>query len=239
MKQWSRNIEIILIAYTLSLSIHTHTHTHMYTHTHTHTHTHIYIKGFLVAQMVKNLPATQETWVWSLVRTTPLFNPCLTRGHSLQECFRLNLERSWPAGKPEGDVDSQVWPAAASFLQVVNLPIRHGPSLHVSLCLGENLCWLQVPCRTEGMLVNMTVRDPLSWRALLTGTSISGTLSPRVKAVTGMGLSHLHVTVSIEDTDAEDHWSVGKVNGPPSFWTLHCKNHKSQSSERIKWGFLF
>ena len=42
-------------------------------------------------------------------------------------------------------------------------------------------------------------------RALLTGTSISGISSPRMKAVTGMGLSHLHVTVSTEYTDAEDH----------------------------------
>ena len=187
--------------------------------------------------MVKNLPATQETWVWSLVRTTPLFNPCLTRGHSLQECFRLSLERSWPAGKPEGDVDSQVWPAAASFLQVVNLPIRHGPSLHVSLCLGENLCWLQVPCRTEGMLVNMTVRDPLSWRALLTGSSINGTSSPRMKALTGMGLSHLYVMVSIEDTDAEDHWSVGKLTDHLHSGLFTAKITKAKAVKELNGGF--
>ena len=30
---------------------------------HTHTHTHIYIWASLVAQLVKNLPAMQETWV--------------------------------------------------------------------------------------------------------------------------------------------------------------------------------
>ena len=36
-------------------------------------------------------------------------------------------------------------------------------------------------------------------------SNISGTSSPRMKSVTGMGLSHLHVMVSIEDTYAEDH----------------------------------
>ena len=34
------------------------------THTHTHTHTHTIIAwASLVAQMVKNLPAMQETWI--------------------------------------------------------------------------------------------------------------------------------------------------------------------------------
>ena len=31
-------------------------------------HTNIYIKGFLVAQAIKNLPVLQETWVQSLGR---------------------------------------------------------------------------------------------------------------------------------------------------------------------------
>ena len=49
------------------LNSHTHTHTHTHTHVlymyyiHIHTHTHTQ-----VAQLVKNLPAMQETWVWSL-----------------------------------------------------------------------------------------------------------------------------------------------------------------------------
>ena len=48
-------------------------------HTHTHTHTHtrtptvlIFIYIFLAAQMVKNLPGMQETWVGSLGREVPL-----------------------------------------------------------------------------------------------------------------------------------------------------------------------
>ena len=32
----------------------------------------IFIGAFLVAQMVKNLPAMQETWVWSLDQEDPL-----------------------------------------------------------------------------------------------------------------------------------------------------------------------
>jgi len=45
--------------------IHTHAHTHSHTHTHTHTHT-LTHKASLVVQMVKNLPAMQETQVQSL-----------------------------------------------------------------------------------------------------------------------------------------------------------------------------
>ena len=50
---------------------HTHTHTHAHTHTHTHTHTHLFVLfgtlkmgnlgASLVAQLVKNPPAVQET----------------------------------------------------------------------------------------------------------------------------------------------------------------------------------
>ena len=39
-----------------------------YTHTHTHTHTHVYV----VAQLVKNWPAMQETPVQFLGREDPL-----------------------------------------------------------------------------------------------------------------------------------------------------------------------
>ena len=45
-----------------------------YTHTHTHTHTRIYVYlwASLVAQMVKNLPAMQETWIKSLSQNDSL-----------------------------------------------------------------------------------------------------------------------------------------------------------------------
>ena len=47
---------------------------HACTHTHTHTHTHTNTYGWasLVAQMVKNLLAMQETWVQSLCLEDPL-----------------------------------------------------------------------------------------------------------------------------------------------------------------------
>ena len=38
-------------------------HMHMHIHTHVHVHIHIHIWAFLVTQMVKNLPAMQETQV--------------------------------------------------------------------------------------------------------------------------------------------------------------------------------
>ena len=44
-------------------------------HTHTHTRTHtvlIFIYIFLAAQIVKNLPGMQETWVGSLGQEVPL-----------------------------------------------------------------------------------------------------------------------------------------------------------------------
>ena len=49
----------------------------IYIHTYTHTHTHIYIYikfwgASIVAQLVKNLPATPETWVQSLGWEDPL-----------------------------------------------------------------------------------------------------------------------------------------------------------------------
>ena len=48
------------------MGIHLYITEYMYTHTHTHTHTHTLIWASLVTQMVKNLPAMQETQVQSL-----------------------------------------------------------------------------------------------------------------------------------------------------------------------------
>ena len=49
---------------------------YIYTHTHTHTPTHIciymYIWASLMPQMIKNLPAMRETWVWSLGWEDPI-----------------------------------------------------------------------------------------------------------------------------------------------------------------------
>ena len=41
-------------------------------HTHTHTHTYTHIWASLVAQLVKNPPAMQDTWVQSLGWENPL-----------------------------------------------------------------------------------------------------------------------------------------------------------------------
>ena len=43
----------------------------IHTHTHTHTHTHVY-QGSLIAQLIKNLPAMQETLVQFLAQEDPL-----------------------------------------------------------------------------------------------------------------------------------------------------------------------
>ena len=51
---------------------HTYACTHARAHTHTHTHIYIYAWASLMAQMVKNLPAMQETWVRFLDWKDPL-----------------------------------------------------------------------------------------------------------------------------------------------------------------------
>ena len=48
--------------------VHTHAHTRAHTRAHMRAHTHI----SLVAQLVKNLPAVQETWIQSLGWEDPL-----------------------------------------------------------------------------------------------------------------------------------------------------------------------
>ena len=58
----------------LCVCVYTHTHTH--THTHTYIYIYIYIFGYamasLIAQLVKNLPALQETLVQFLGQEDPL-----------------------------------------------------------------------------------------------------------------------------------------------------------------------
>jgi len=58
-EQLNNNNNIYIYIY-----IYSYIHTHMYTHTHTHIY--IYNLASLVAQMVKNLPAMQDTRIWSL-----------------------------------------------------------------------------------------------------------------------------------------------------------------------------
>ena len=41
-------------------------------YTHTHTHTHLYIRASLIAQLIKNPPAMQETLVQFLAQEDPL-----------------------------------------------------------------------------------------------------------------------------------------------------------------------
>ena len=47
-------------------------HTHIHTNKHTHTHTHRVTVWLKVAQLVKNPPSKQETWVRSLGWEDPL-----------------------------------------------------------------------------------------------------------------------------------------------------------------------
>ena len=66
-----------------------------YTHMHTqyiYTHTHTYIRASLVAQMVNNLPAMQESWVRSLGQEDPLEKRMATHASTLKnEARGINL----------------------------------------------------------------------------------------------------------------------------------------------------
>ena len=100
----TKNIIYIYTIYTLCMYvcvyIYTHTYIHIYLHTHiyihiyiyTHTHTHyiyVYTKASLVAQKVKNLPAMQVIWVWSLGWEDPLENGMATDSHSSSRARRI------------------------------------------------------------------------------------------------------------------------------------------------------
>ena len=69
--------EVYVLIGILSLYTHTHTHSHTYIHIHT------YIWASLVAQMIKNLPTKQETWVRSLSQEDPLEKGMATHSNIL------------------------------------------------------------------------------------------------------------------------------------------------------------
>ena len=59
------------------------------------------ISASLVAQLVKNLPAMQETWVWPLVQEDPLEKEMATTPVSLPGEF--NGQRRLVGYSPQGD----------------------------------------------------------------------------------------------------------------------------------------
>ena len=69
-----------------------------YTHTHTYVYIYTHVYGaFLVAQMVKNLPEMQETWIQSLGWDDPLEKRKAT--HPLQySCLERALWTEEPGG---------------------------------------------------------------------------------------------------------------------------------------------
>ena len=86
------------------------TNTHKHTHTHTHTHTCAKKWAFLVARMVKNLPAMQETWVQSLGREDTLEKGMATHSSILSWEFhaQMSLAGYSPRGHQELDITEQL-----------------------------------------------------------------------------------------------------------------------------------
>lgn len=164
---------------------------------------------------------TQLHWSHSL--------SCLPHKGCWWECSRLDTEGRGPSGQPAGEVESQLWPASASLLQVVSLPIRHqpvsvaSPGISISdwICAGYKSHERQRRC-----LWRWLWRGPLPWRAPLTTPSIKGVLFHGVKAVTGTGNIPVNdnlTRVPLEDANARRSLICLEVRGLPSFWTLHCK----------------
>jgi len=71
-----------------------------------HRYTHIInIRASLVAQMVKNLPAMQETWIQSLGWEDPLEKGMAT--HSQYSCLENSMDRgAWAGYSPWGHKES-------------------------------------------------------------------------------------------------------------------------------------
>ena len=78
-------------------------HTLIHTHTHTHTHTH---GASLVAQLVKNLPAMQETWVQSMGWEDPLEEGMATHASIL--AWRIPMDRGAWWATVHGVAKSQI-----------------------------------------------------------------------------------------------------------------------------------
>ena len=82
------------------------------------------LQASLVAQMVKNLPATQETWVWSLGWEAPLEKGMAT--HSSILAWRIPSQRSLMGYSPLGckELDTTEW---------ITLSLFFYSSLHVTM----------------------------------------------------------------------------------------------------------
>ena len=74
-------------------------------HTHIHTHTHTYTPS-LVARLVKNPPATQETRVWFLSQEEPLEKHITTFQYS---CLENSMDRGIWWAKAHRVTKSQTW----------------------------------------------------------------------------------------------------------------------------------
>ena len=80
-------------------------------------------EGSLVAQMVKNLPAVQKTWVWYLGGEDPLEKGMAT--HSSVLAWRLPGQRTWWA-TVYGVANSQTWLSNFHFTSLQSIRLLYG-----------------------------------------------------------------------------------------------------------------
>ena len=107
-------------------------------------------EGFLVAQMVKNLPAMQETWIWSLGQEDPLENKAI-------QCIKKQRHHFFEKG-----LYSQVYGLSSSHVQMWELDHKEGRApknwCFSTVVLGETL---EIPMdRKENKSVNPKGNQP-------------------------------------------------------------------------------
>ena len=86
------------------------------------------VRASLVAQLVKNLPAMQETWVWSLGWEDPLEKGKATRSSTL--AWRIPWTSPW--GRKESDTTERLSLSDIIIVHFNNLKVRTQASVHPS-----------------------------------------------------------------------------------------------------------
>ena len=118
----------------------------------------------LVAQTVKNLPAMQETWVWSLDR-----EDSLQRGRATHSCS-LAWRIPWTeaaaglqsTGSQESDTTQWLTTQWVACLQP-HTKLKAYPDPPESRAHDLSIC--KLPCVDRGMMISLRITNSLDWAA--------------------------------------------------------------------------
>ena len=105
----------------------------------------------LVPQMVKDLPATQETWVWSLGSEDPREKGTAT--HSSILAWRMPMDRGAWRATVHGVVKSRTWLSDFHFTMPTfqqEFSLSWG---YKNWLLTHKICWLSLVCKEVSLLL--------------------------------------------------------------------------------------